>query len=100
MARSKKKIIFELYIAGQSPHSLMALVNLKQFCEKYLAKKYTIKIIDLMRHPEIAKQKNILAIPTIIKVKPNPSQRIIGDCSNESILLDKLSMYIYDGKSS
>src|SRR5205807_2046351 len=77
-----------LYIAGQTPKSITALTNLKKICEQHLANQYNIEIIDLVRHPELARKDQILAIPTLIRSLPPPLKKIIGDLSNgEKVLL-------------
>lgn len=82
MKRSNTKIIFVLFIAGQTPHSIIALSNLKKFCSQYLSNRYTIKIIDLVRRPELAKKYQITAIPTIFVNRMRATHRIIGDLSD------------------
>jgi circadian clock protein KaiB len=72
-----------LYVAGQSPKSMRAFTNLKTFCEKYLAGKYKIEVVDLLKNPQLAAGDQILAIPTLVRKVPAPMRKIIGDMSNE-----------------
>jgi circadian clock protein KaiB len=81
-----------LYIAGQTPKSLRALANLKQICEKHLAGKYHIEIIDLLENPQLAGPDQILAIPTLIRKLPEPMRKIIGDLSNVERVLVGLDL--------
>jgi circadian clock protein KaiB len=81
-----------LYIAGQTPKSLRALANLKQICEKHLAGKYHIEIIDLLENPQLASTDQILAIPTLIRKLPEPMRKIIGDLSNVERVLVGLDL--------
>ncbi|QRR00247.1 circadian clock KaiB family protein [Dyadobacter sandarakinus] len=76
-----------LYIAGQTPRSVAALSNLKRYCEEHLKDKYTIEVIDLLQHPQLAEGDQILAIPTLVKKVPEPIRKIIGDLSNEEKVL-------------
>src|SRR5512146_711399 len=76
-----------LYVAGQTPKSVAAFANLKKFCEEYLQGQYQIEIIDLLQHPELAKQDQILAIPTLVRQLPPPIRQIIGDLSNQEKVL-------------
>jgi circadian clock protein KaiB len=41
----------KLYIAGQTPNSLLAFKNLKQICEEHLAGVYRIEVINLRHRP-------------------------------------------------
>jgi circadian clock protein KaiB len=71
-----------LYVAGQTPRSMSALVNLKTFCEQHLAGQYSIEVIDLLKNPQLAKGDQIFAIPTLVRKLPEPMKRIIGDLSD------------------
>ena len=92
MKRSAKKKTeswnLRLYVAGQTPKSIVALANLKKICAENLPGKYHIEIIDLVRNPQLARQHQILAIPTLVRNLPTPIKKIIGDLSNtEKVLL-------------
>ncbi|MGH7846670.1 MAG: circadian clock KaiB family protein [Candidatus Binatia bacterium] len=79
-----KKWVLRLYIAGQTPKSLTALQNLKRMCEERLAGSYKIEIIDLVKSPELAREHQIVAIPTLVRQLPTPLKKVIGDLSNET----------------
>jgi len=76
-----------LYVAGQTPKSIVALANLKKICAENLPGKYHIEIIDLVRNPQLARQHQILAIPTLVRNLPTPIKKIIGDLSNTQKVL-------------
>ncbi len=76
-----------LYVAGQTPKSLEAFANLKRICEEYLAGKYEIHVIDLLKNPQLARGDQILAIPTVVRNLPEPVKKIIGDLSNTEKVL-------------
>jgi circadian clock protein KaiB len=76
-----------LYVAGQTPKSMTALVNLKKMCEEHLAGRYKIEVIDLVKNPQLARSDQILAIPTLVRRLPEPMRKIIGDLSNEERVL-------------
>src|SRR5262252_9215723 len=71
-----------LYVAGQSPKSVAAFANLKRLCEEHLPGRYTIEVIDLVEHPQLAAGDQILAIPTLVRKLPEPLRRIVGDLRN------------------
>jgi hypothetical protein len=50
-----------LYVAGQTPKSVLALANLRQICEQHLHGRYTIEVIDLIATPQLAQGDQILA---------------------------------------
>src|SRR5262245_36758446 len=76
-----------LYVAGQTPKSIAAIANLKRICEKHLADRYTIEVVDLMKDPALAQRHQIVAIPTLIRQLPEPIRRIIGDLSDTQRVL-------------
>ncbi len=71
-----------LYTAGQSPKSLAAVRNLRNVCEQHLPGRYDIEIVDLLANPRLAKDHQIVAIPTLVRKLPSPMRKIIGDLSN------------------
>lgn len=72
-----------LYVAGQTPKSIAALINLKKLCETHLAGRYEIEVIDLVQNPQLAEGDQIIALPTLIRRLPKPAKKLIGDLSNE-----------------
>ena len=82
-----KKYELRLYVAGKTPKSVLALSNLKKYCEEHLEGLYSIEVIDLLVHPQLAEGDQILAIPTLVKKVPEPVRKIIGDLSDKEKVL-------------
>jgi circadian clock protein KaiB len=76
-----------LYVAGQTPKSLIALRNLKKICEAHLQGRYRLHVIDLVKTPQLAQDDQILAIPTLVRNLPQPIRKIIGDLSDTQRVL-------------
>ena len=83
-----------LYVAGQTPKSVLAFTNLKQICEQHLLGRYQIEIIDLMENPQLARGDQILAVPTLVRRLPEPIKKIIGDLSNTERVLVGLDLRV------
>ena len=81
-----------LYVVDQTPKSVTALANLKKFCETHLKGIYRITVIDLLKHPQLAKGDQILAIPTVVRQLPKPVRTIIGNLSDVEHLLVGLDL--------
>lgn len=81
-----------LYVAGQTPKSVAAFANLKLICEKELKGKYHIEVIDLLKNPQLARDNQILAIPTLVRKLPQPVRNIIGDLSDTERVLIGLDL--------
>jgi len=90
-ARSDKWILC-LYVAGQTPKAVTAFNNLKLICEEQLKGKYQIEVIDLLKNPQLARDNQILAIPTLVRKLPKPVRNIIGDLSNTERVLVGLDL--------
>jgi circadian clock protein KaiB len=71
-----------LYVAGQSTNSLRAIANLKRICEEHMAGRYKVEIIDLLKQPRLARDDEIIAIPSLVRKLPKPIRKIIGDLSD------------------
>ena len=98
-ARSRKPVLpkpevwnLRLYVAGQTPKSIRAFVNLKVLCEEHLKGRYRIEVIDLMEHSQLARGDQIVAIPTLVRKLPLPLRTVIGDLSNSARLLVVLDL--------
>ncbi len=76
-----------LYIAGQTAKSAAALANLRKICEQHLHGRYQIRVIDLMKQPQLAKDDQILAIPTLVRMVPAPMKKVIGNLSDTERVL-------------
>jgi circadian clock protein KaiB len=83
-----------LYVAGQSARSIAAITNLRRICDTHMPGRCTIEVIDLMRNPELAKDDQIVAIPTLVRKLPEPARRIIGDLSATDKVLLSLELSV------
>jgi circadian clock protein KaiB len=84
--------ILRLYVTGTTPNSTRAIRNLTKMCQKHLAGRYELEVIDLYQQPALAQTEDIIAAPTLLKKLPLPVQRLIGDLSNEQQLVAGLGL--------
>jgi circadian clock protein KaiB len=92
MATEEERWELRLYIAGQTPKSVLALQNITKYCKEHLEGRYSIEIIDLLKSPQLAEGDQIFAIPTLVRKFPEPLRKIIGDLSNEEKVLVGLNI--------
>jgi len=92
------KHVLRLYITGMTPRSTLAIDNVRKLCEKHLKGSYELKVIDIYRQPERAKDEQIIAIPTLIKKLPLPIRKIIGDMSDTERFLVGIDLQPRDSK--
>ena len=84
---AEAKWVHRLYVAGHTPKSTAALANLKKICEEHLRGRYQIEVMDVMENPQLARNDQIIAIPTLVRRLPQPLRKIIGDLSNTERVL-------------
>lgn len=93
--RSKRKMAtweLRLYVAGQTPKSVAAFSNLKRICEDHLQGQYHLEVIDLLENPQLSRDDEILALPTLVRKLPEPIRKIVGDLSNTERVLVGLQL--------
>lgn len=87
-AQDNVRYVLRLYVTGNTPRAMRAVVNIRKICEEHLEGRYDLEIIDISEHPTLAEGEQIIAAPTLIKKLPQPLRRFIGDMSQtERILL-------------
>lgn len=84
--------VMRLYVAGSTPQSSRAILNLKAICETHLKGRYDLTVIDLYVHRELAREDQIVVAPMLVRVSPVPLRRIIGDLSNTERVLAALDL--------
>jgi circadian clock protein KaiB len=95
MSASKKTYILKLYVAGNTPSSMRALKMLNTILEEEFQGVYALKVIDVLKNPQLAEEDKILATPTLSKILPPPVRKIIGDLSDREKVLIGLDL-LYD----
>ena len=73
---------FVLYVAGRTALAREAVANLRALCLAVVGPDHQIRVIDVLNDPALAEEARILATPTVIKLTPPPSRRVIGDLSD------------------
>lgn len=81
-----------LYIAGASSNSVRAVANLTEICEKYIKDRYTLRIIDVHQEKSLASREQLVALPLLVKLRPYPERRLIGDMSDTKKVLRGLGL--------
>jgi circadian clock protein KaiB len=89
----KPAYILRLYIVGETPNCVVAFNNLRKICEELFPQRYLIEIVNLLQFPQLAKEDQILAIPTVTRKLPKPLRKVIGDLSNKEEVLIGLDLH-------
>jgi circadian clock protein KaiB len=85
--KESEKYILKLYITGMTPRSQQALRNIEKVCREYLANRFELQVIDIYQQPTLAKDDQIIAVPTLVKKLPAPLRKLIGDLSQEDKII-------------
>lgn len=92
MSPLKKIYVLKLYVAGNTPNSIRALKTLNNILEKEFQGVYALKVIDVLKNPQLAEEDKISATPTLAKILPLPIRKIIGDLSDREKVLTRLDL--------
>ena len=92
--RVEPEYILRLFITGATPNSVKAVTNIRSICEEHVRGKYSLEIVDLYSHREMAEQEQVVAVPMLMKMFPLPAQKLIGDMSNNKKVLEALGIII------
>ena len=88
----RKTYILKLYVAGNTPNSVRALNTLKEILANEFKGVYALKVIDVLKQPQLAEEDKILATPTLAKILPPPLTKIIGYLSDREKVLIGLDL--------
>jgi circadian clock protein KaiB len=83
--------VLRLFVAGHNAATERILQNLHQLLEKSLQQPYTLKVVDIYKHPEQAEADQVAATPTLVKVWPKPVRRIAGNLEDAAKILQILA---------
>ena len=78
------RVVFTLYVAGQSPRSAQAVANLERLGRERLGGEYDLTVVDVADQPDRAEAARILTTPTVVKDAPGQARRVTGDLSDAS----------------
>lgn len=79
-------IEFRLFVVSDTLPSNRALVHLREVMSGMPEDRWHLDIVDVLSDPEQADRDRVIAVPTLIRVRPLPERRITGDLSD----LDRL----------
>jgi circadian clock protein KaiB len=71
--------VLRLFVSGNNSATQRTLEATYQILERGLQHPYTLKVIDIAKHPEQAEIHQVIATPTLVRVYPEPARRLVGD---------------------
>jgi circadian clock protein KaiB len=91
-ARRQGQYQLRLYVSGSTPRSSRAVQNIKRICQQFLEGRYELEVVDVYQQPELAREQHLIAAPTLVKERPSPMRRIVGDMSDQDKVLIGLDL--------
>lgn len=91
------RYLLRLFVAGPTSQSTRAVVNTRKLCEEHLEGRYDLEVVDISQSPEDARNAQIVAVPTLVKVLPLPLRRFVGDMSDTTRILTRMGLEAQDG---
>jgi circadian clock protein KaiB len=88
----KAPYVLCLYVSGSTPRSARSIYNLRRICEERLSGRYRLEVIDIYQQPELARQEQIIAAPTLVKKLPLPLRKLVGELSDQERVLVGLDL--------
>jgi circadian clock protein KaiB len=88
------KYLLRLYVSRSTARSTRAVTNIRRLCEEHLHGRYDLEVIDINDHAQLARDEQIIAVPTLIKRLPAPLQRLVGDMSDLNKVLFGLDLKV------
>lgn len=88
----EKTYLLRLYVTGSTSRSARSIFNIRKLCEERLLGHYKLEVIDIYQQPEIAREEQIIAAPTLIKKLPLPLRKLVGDLSDHDRVLVGLDL--------
>lgn len=89
---SSEKVLLRLYVSGSSDRSIRAIENITEICDTHLRGRCELLIVDIHKQPELVREDDVLAVPTLIRTAPRPRRRFIGDLSDRAVVLTGLEI--------
>lgn len=84
--------VLRLFVAGEGALSCRAVAQLRELAERALPGRCELEVVDVLREPEEARAASVFAVPTLVRVRPAPSLRVVGDLVDPKTILRSLGL--------
>ena len=84
-------VSLRLFIAGMAPRSTRAVADLRNLCNSF-GERCTVEIVDIYENPDLARDAQIVAVPTLVRDRPLPKRKLIGDFADTMKVAQSLGL--------
>lgn len=81
-----------LFVSGASDLAARAIANATHICETHLQGRYQLSVVDVHEDLAALLTSQVLATPTLIRNRPLPVRKIVGDLSRTDKVLSALEL--------
>lgn len=92
MPRRSKRYLLSLFVAGDAPTTRAAAAVIAAELGKITSDDFGLEIIDVLEEPERAEREGVFATPMLVKNRPSPPLRVLGDLTDVNQLLKILQI--------
>ena len=92
--------MLRLYVAGTTPRSLRAIMDAERLCREHLDGRFSLEVIDIYQRPKLARDEQIIAVPTLVRRLPEPLRKLVGDLSDSERVLVGLDLIVREERSA
>jgi circadian clock protein KaiB len=89
-----------LFVSGASELSARAIGDARQLCDLHLRGRGRLTVVDIHAEPEAAVSNRVHAVPALVRTRPRPVRRVVGDLSQTDHVLSVLLLSAGDGPES
>jgi circadian clock protein KaiB len=86
-----------LFVSGASDLSARAIGEARQLCDLHLGGRGRLTVIDVHAEPAAAVTNRVQAVPALVRTRPRPVRRVVGDLSQTEHVLAVLRLSAEDG---
>ncbi len=81
-----------LFTVDETPGSVRARRQLERLQQQLGEGELEIEVIDVLERPDLAEEEEVLATPALIRSRPLPRRKIIGDLSDWETVVATLNL--------
>jgi len=81
-----------LFVSGASELSARAVASAKLLCDNHLSGRYQLAVVDVHGDPSAVLRSLVLATPTLVRNRPLPVRKLVGDLSDAGRVLLALEL--------
>jgi len=76
-----------LFVSGASELSARAIANARQLCDLHLRAGYHLAVVDVHGDTATLVGRSVVAVPTLVRNRPQPERKVAGDLSDTAKVL-------------